>query len=279
MPRQDRHYNYGQKIFEVGEMGTLGMVTWGLGGLQTGSYRTFIAQLADDLKTSPAKSVREVAERWASRFWVEYSTSLSNEIKSLTTISGKRQFDPSKPAGDGDHRSLQEEVYFQTARNQLVAGFCLGGYTPEDRTPEAFQIIFDPLLGEPVPETLPPAQSFWGVPALITRLINGCADEVVAAILSSGFWQGTESDLTNLIGRHKLVHPSTVPIREAIDFTHACLLTTVKAMKFSNLPLVCGGPIELAVITTDRPFRWVRHKGWDSAIREGDHGLRATFTN
>jgi len=146
MPRQDRHYNYGQKIFEVGEMGTLGMVTWGLGGLQTGSYRTFIAQLADDLKTSPAKSVREVAERWASRFWVEYSTSLSNEIKSLTTISGKRQFDPSKPAGDGDHRSLQEEVYFQTARNQLVAGFCLGGYTPEDRTPEAFQIIFDPLL-------------------------------------------------------------------------------------------------------------------------------------
>jgi hypothetical protein len=28
----------------------------------------------------------------------------------------------------------------------------------------------------------------------------------------------------------------------------------------------CGGPIEVAVITSDREFRWVRHKGWDVAI-------------
>jgi len=75
-----------------------------------------------------------------------------------------------------------------------------------------------------------------------------------------------------LISRHKLMHPTTVPIREAIDFTQACLLTTIKAMKFSNLPQVCGGPIELAVITTDRAFRWVRHKSWESAIRESDNG-------
>jgi hypothetical protein len=32
----------------------------------------------------------------------------------------------------------------------------------------------------------------------------------------------------------------------------------------------CGGPIEIAVITTDRRFRWVRHKDWDVAIAEGD---------
>ena len=42
-----------------------------------------------------------------------------------------------------------------------------------------------------------------------------------------------------------------------------------KAMKFSDLPQICGGPIEIAVITSDRRFRWVKHKTWDAAIMEG----------
>ena len=54
-----------------------------------------------------------------------------------------------------------------------------------------------------------------------------------------------------------------------IDFVHACIASTIKAMKFSNLAQICGGPIEIAVITTDRRFRWVRHKEWDAAISEG----------
>jgi hypothetical protein len=33
--------------------------------------------------------------------------------------------------------------------------------------------------------------------------------------------------------------------------------------------MVCGGPIEIAVISSDRKFRWVRHKEWDAAIAEG----------
>lgn len=53
-----------------------------------------------------------------------------------------------------------------------------------------------------------------------------------------------------------------LPIREAIDFVHACIASTIKAMKFSSLAQICGGPIEIAVITSDRRFRWVRHKKW-----------------
>jgi hypothetical protein len=40
-------------------------------------------------------------------------------------------------------------------------------------------------------------------------------------------------------------------------------------MKFSHMAPVCGGPVEVAVITTDRRFRWVRHKRFDAAIEEG----------
>ena len=37
-------------------------------------------------------------------------------------------------------------------------------------------------------------------------------------------------------------------------------------MKFSHYLPVCGGPIEIAVISTDRNFRWVRHKRFDDAL-------------
>jgi hypothetical protein len=59
-----------------------------------------------------------------------------------------------------------------------------------------------------------------------------------------------------------------LPIRDAIDFVHSSIYSTIKALKFSQFPQVCGGPIEIAVITSDRPFRWVRHKRFDAAITE-----------
>lgn len=108
------------------------------------------------------------------------------------------------------------------------------------------------------------------MPAQITRLIKGCGDDVRDAILRSGKWTGSDNDLDMIIQAHRLMHPATVPIREAIDFTHACLLTTIKALKFSSQSRRCGGPIEIAVITTDRRFRWVQHKEWNAAIRETD---------
>ena len=63
-----------------------------------------------------------------------------------------------------------------------------------------------------------------------------------------------------------------LPIREAIDFIHTSIYSTVKGLKFSRLDQVCGGPIEIAVITSDRLFRWVRHKEMDAAIQEQEGG-------
>jgi len=59
-------------------------------------------------------------------------------------------------------------------------------------------------------------------------------------------------------------------MRDAIDYVHSAIYCTIKAMKFSTGAQVCGGPIEIAVITSDRKFRWVRHKPWDAAIEDGD---------
>lgn len=104
---------------------------------------------------------------------------------------------------------------------------------------------------------------------MIQRLIFGCDDGLKESILGSGKWTGTPADLDAIVQQHTLAHP-TVPIRDAIDFVHSCILSTIKAFKFSSLSQICGGPVEIAVITTDRPFRWVRHKDWDAALAEGE---------
>lgn len=260
-----QHFSYGQKLFEVGEHSSVGIITWGMGGLSTGSHRTLIARLADDLKMKPPSDLKDVATRWSGQFWQAYSA--SSEIAQIHALSAKPPCDPTNPM-DPSRRTWTEEAWFGSMLRALPVGFCVGGYVENDRTPAAFEVFFDPLHGPPSPTALPPAQSFWGVPSFIGRLINGCAAEVRSGILGSGKWNGTEADLDSLIAPHKLVHPSTVPIREAIDFTHACLYATIKALKFSGSPRVCGGPIEIAVITTDRPFRWVQHKPWDVAIKE-----------
>lgn len=104
---------------------------------------------------------------------------------------------------------------------------------------------------------------------MIQCLVYGWDARLRNTLLSSNLWTGTANDLDSLLAQQMLSHP-ILPIRDAIDYVHACIYSTIKAMKFSNLHQICGGPIELAVITTDRKFRWVRHKKWDAAITDGD---------
>lgn len=60
-PGAEHHFNYAQKIFEVGQDSTLGMTMWGLGGLPHASHRTLIAQWADSLVSQGAQSMAQVA--------------------------------------------------------------------------------------------------------------------------------------------------------------------------------------------------------------------------
>src|SRR2546421_444412 len=71
------YFNYAQKLFELGgepQTGTLGILTWNLGGLPDKSHRTLFALLSDDIRAKPPSSVKDVADRWAALFWQAYST-------------------------------------------------------------------------------------------------------------------------------------------------------------------------------------------------------------
>ncbi|MES0028016.1 hypothetical protein [Mesorhizobium sp. M0040] len=263
------YFNHVQKLFEVGEHSTLGMVTWGLGGLGFTSYRRLIALVADELAANPPASVSAVADLWIDRFWDAYTNSPSHGplITSAKALAVRPAFNPAGPQAH-NARTKDEEEEFAVLKQGLFVGFCLGGYLAPDRIPTAFTMAFDPPAGKPAAIQISGGYQFWGAPNMIQRLIFGCDDGLRQAILSSGKWNGSEAELAAILAQQELAHP-IVPIRDALDFIHACIASTIKALKFSTFSQICGGPIEIAVITADRPFRWVRHKDWDSAITEG----------
>jgi hypothetical protein len=251
-----RHYfNHAQKVFEIGERSSLGAITWGYAGLGNLSYRTLLARLADDLVAAPAISVLDVAQRWTNQFWPEYVA--HGEVARARALDAN-------PA-----RTPQEEQEYLALKDNLVVGFCIGGYTKPSRIAEAYEIVFDPVANIPNPAQVTPlSHRWWGVPNIINRLILGADDNLFNEIMASAFWTGSSNDLIDIIRNQNLMF-SVLQIRDAVDFVHTCIRSTGKAMRFTDFPQVCGGAPEVAVITTDRDFRWVTHKMWDTAIADG----------
>src|SRR5689334_3430003 len=89
-------FNHNQKLFEIGEGGTLGALTWGMGGLGPVSYRTLLAELADNLRSKPPNDVEDVAKRWADKIWDAYSNSkeLAPVIATCRALAAKPAYDP-----------------------------------------------------------------------------------------------------------------------------------------------------------------------------------------
>ena len=147
----DRHYNNSQKLFELGENSTIGVITWGLGGLHVRSHRTLFAELNDDLLSNPPPDMQAVASRWSTLYWQAYSDpngALAPFIARCIALAALPAHDPNNASS----RSSAEEDEFNLLHIQLIAGFCIAGYVPPNRDPQAFVIIADPLAqSAPVP--------------------------------------------------------------------------------------------------------------------------------
>jgi hypothetical protein len=233
------YFNHNQKLFQIGENGSLGVVTWGLGGLGAISYRTLLAKLADKLK-APA-NVLAVATSWANLFWTAYSTELKSQLSEFQTLKAKNPFDANASNPDPKMRTKDEEEKFASLSRDLVVGFCLGGHVTPHRTPEAFIVIFEPNLGNPPTPTQVQMNGirWFGVPNLILRLINGYDTNIVQGILKSPKWTGDEQELRGILDQYQLSH-AVLPIRDAIDYVYTSIYSTIKALKFSSFSQVCG---------------------------------------
>jgi len=271
------HYlNHAQKVFQIGEESTVGIVFWGLAGLGPLSFRTLVAKLHDGFAAAPPATVEEVMNRWVTLFHPLYEAAIVADpdlkvvIENCRTLAAKTPYVEGGPAGAGI-RTKEEEETFLSVRQQFTTGFAVGGHILPDRTPTARYVHFEPHVATaPVPVEVPMGSyGFWGAPNIFQRLVLGADEATKASILASDKWVGTMEELNAVIAPHKLEHPP-MPLREVIDFVHTCIHGTIKALKFSHFSQVCGGPIELAMVSSDRKFRWVRHKEWDAAVVDGD---------
>jgi hypothetical protein len=264
-PGAFRYYNNAQKVFEVGDNGsTLGIAIWGLGGLRSVSYRQLTAELSDELLQHPPQSVLEAAQRWGELLWRNYVVELAPDIQRLNAL-----------------RSIQnptqhDKEAIKSLHQSLIAGFYFGGHVKASRASQAFIVNLDPIATAPplpveIPRNMP---AFAGAPNILERLLNGIDRAIYSSILKSGKWNGKQDELDAIIAPHGLHPRADIPFREAIDWIYSSIFVTIKAMKFSTARPTCGGPIELAVISADRHFRWVCHKGLDQALT--DHLARGT---
>ena len=163
--------------------------------------------------------------------------------------------------------ATSDDINYLFSIQALSGGYCIGGRVDGCGPCDAIVVEWypwsqAPLLNPVVPET----PIFWGQPWVMHRLIYGFDESTLGAIQLSDKWTGTRADLVEIVAGASLIKPRHLPIRESIDWIHTVIHTTCRGVKFAQRAHVCGGPVEIAVITTDRPFRWVCHKEMDSAI-------------
>jgi hypothetical protein len=226
-------FNHAQKIFEVGKphYGRIAICTWGAGSLKNMSHRTLIAQLADKIKDD---------------------TKIETAVAEFAALIAKNRSDPA-----------------------LGLGYFVGGCNPGDHSPECWKLWFKGADEIEQTKLVIGEACFEGAPEYFCRIFRGYSPQLPDAL-----YEQLHSELPTLTresfadafvaASKPLVSGgfNDLPVREAIDYIHTYLHITIKAVKFKFGPPVCGGPIEIAFVSTDRRFRWIRHKGFDSAICE-----------
>ena len=244
----------------------MGIACWGIGQLNGTSYRTMSSELDDAIRSGNVVNFESAVNWWTDKFYLMYESEYAHILSVSKPLVQKRKLGTITPA---------EENQLKMYAN-LSGGFCIAGRFPPERSPRAFQVIYGAEIDRPdaISELGPsPTWAIWGCRNITDRIIDGVDSNVKSMILTSGKWQGTESELEALLHPLRLEPYPTVhlPLREASDWIFSLIFSTVKAFKFSTLPPVCGGPIDIALISSDRPFRWVRHKRIGAAISRDDH--------
>lgn len=232
--------NHAQKVFEVGAPGAsrFAFATWNAATVGAVSHRTMVARLA--ARVSAGSTHHDV--RWA--------------LIDLVDEERKRQ------GADALGRF----------------GVFLGGIEPRTHLPACASLTFDRGVVVESQDLQIGDAVFQGAPEFFGRTFNGF-DPQLPELLYQELERELGGTVPNFdkkyVAAFRRVVPSLVaaghsdlPMREAIDFVHTYLHVTVKAFKFRYGAPICGGPLEIGFLTSDRPFRWVLHKPFDTAISE-----------
>ena len=144
-------------------------------------------------------------------------------------------------------------------------GVIVAGYSQRDFFPEVWRFVI-PVDSEvhnqrPDKGGKPDFGASWfGVTEPIVRLHFGC-DDRVPHLISERF-SISEDEVRDTL--RQLQYPiafDPMPLQDAIDYAGYMLNVAIGRYRFVLGPELCGGEIEIAVITQNE-FRWVSQKSW-----------------
>ncbi|MEW6482599.1 MAG: hypothetical protein AB1397_06350 [bacterium] len=156
--------------------------------------------------------------------------------------------------GEEEIKEIAEklEVYF---RRELTCEIVDLSQIPEDEYPLGFQIAgYDENDTTPKTYTLKIGQK-----SVIEPVYEG----------GYGCTFGGDGRIIQRLWEDNPENPIPLPnyqffsLQDGIDYVEFLISTTIKAQKFLPMPQTCGGDTEIAVITPDEGFDWIKSKELD----------------
>lgn len=244
-------YFNAEKIINLVKGLPLGMVVYGLGGLDGRSVTSLAKDLRERLsgndahwQIDPAKfTMQQVAERVREFFYDEYY------VKEY----------PKKSVGTG---GATVDVWDQMGL--MIAGF--SGGAPHS---ELWAVEIDSKGVCPAPKLIfgehEAGKSVWaGQPEALTRLVRGYSSQVVAGLRAAGVSDADVERFVSTLPVEPLVQPA-MPLQDAIDLVKYLVDVTVGFVRFVPGAPTVAEPTDVAAVTRHEGFRWVRRKHYYSA--------------
>lgn len=241
-------YDHVRKVTQIKDY-PIGTLTWGTSLIGARSVQSLIEEYEHKLQ-----SLRELEERMKEkRMRGEEGEPFEYRVKDIA----QGLLNHVKEYYDAEFASLSKKPFL----GMLVSGYSSGQFFPEQWE---FELPMKSELKERRPdvEGKPNFGADWfGLTDAITRLHWG-RDDRALQILSNRF-NVPHQEISELLA--PLQYPvlfAGMPLQDAIDYAVYLINVTIGRFRFVVGAPVCGGDIDVAVITPNK-FSWVRQKSWE----------------
>ena len=236
-------YNYGRKLSQIKDY-PIGTLSWGISLLGSRTIESLISEYEFGLPSASNKAAQEFKVR-----------EIADGLRAFLLERYEAQHGPLSP---GTQPSL----------GVLVSGYSDGVYFPEQYLFE-FPVTPDLQVRRPDKENGEPSfgVDWFGLTDAITRIIKG-ADPRMGAALAERLQISVE-EAWQWLGQFEYpIAFEGMPLQDAIDLAVYLVEMTIGRYRFAVGAPVCGGEVDVAVITP-RGFTWVYRKSWHAARQGG----------
>lgn len=237
----DRHGNYmntyfnAEKLFHLSCGIPVGLLTFGLGGIQGRSISAHVKDLRARIRTQ------------GDSFYVNPSTSTIGEV--------------ARRVREYFYEGLYKK-HISTDNQSPAMGFIVAGYSPGASSGEIWEV----LIGEGgqclepqchVPEGQESGIWWRGVTEACCRFVNGWSPELAGRLIAAGM---PEKEARALLQTSTILYYPGMPIKDAIDLADYLTYMSCQFVRFAPGTQIASEPIDTAAITKYEGFRWVRRK-------------------